>query len=78
MGQGMLQDDNGNISSLRIVLVIILAIFIYLLALFTQALKIEIVKETPNYTGLATLFTAMLVNLALPLLLKVIQKKYEK
>ena len=73
----ILQDDKGNWSSIRFLLIAVLLIFIYLLFLFSKALFFELQQEAINYTGLATLFTAMVANVGLVLVMKVIQKKYE-
>jgi len=78
MKHGMLQDDKGNISSIRIILIVSFGIFIYLLALWRKAFLFEIVKDQPDYTGLVALFTAMIINTGLVLFLKVLQKKYER
>ncbi len=72
-----LQDDNGNYSSIRMVLIFAVLIFLYLLYLFTKTLFVELEKETINYTGLALLFSAMVTEVGVVLVIKVIQKKYE-
>ncbi len=72
-----LQDDRGNYSSIRIVLMFAIIVFVFLLYLFTKTLFIEIQKDVINYQGLALLFTAMITEVAVVLILKVFQKKYE-
>lgn len=73
-----LQDDKGNYSSMRVVLLFAVMIFLFLLYLFTKTLFVEIQKDVINYQGLALLFTAMVTEVGVVLLLKVLQKKYEK
>ncbi len=73
-----LKDDKGNWSSIRLVLLFAVVIFLYLLYLFTKTLFVEIEKETINYQGLALLFTAMVTEVGVVLILKVLQKKYER
>lgn len=72
-----IMDDKGNTSSMRIALLFAIGVFVFLLYLFTKTLLVEIQKEVINYTGLALLFTAMVTEVAVVLILKVIQKKYE-
>ncbi len=72
-----LQDDRGNYSSIRIVLMFAIIVFVFLLYLFTKTLFVELEKETINYTGLALLFSAMVTEVGVVLIIKVIQKKYE-
>ena len=73
----ILQDDKGNYSSMRVVLLGAFAVFVFLLILFTRLLVFELNQESINYNGLATIFTAMVTQVGLVLLLKVFQKKYE-
>lgn len=73
-----LQDDKGNYSSIRIALAFAIVLFMYLLYLFTKTLFVELTKDTINYQGLSLLFTAMIAEVAVVLLLKVWQKKYER
>jgi hypothetical protein len=74
----ILQDDKGNYSSLRFLL---LGVFVLLVWMFTEwrlALRVEILKDSPDYTGLTQLFLAMMVTFGMGILGKIIQKKFEK
>ncbi len=77
MSNNILQDDKGNYSSLRALLLVVMIIFIFLLYLFTKTLFFELQQDEINYQGLATLFTAMIVNVGVVLVSKIVQKKYE-
>ena len=72
------QEGNGRLSSMRLALAITTIVFIYLMLLFSQAFWFEIQKKEIDYTGLSLLFTTMFVNFILVILMKVIQKKFEK
>ena len=73
----ILQDDKGNYSSMRVILLGAFLVFIFLLFLFTRLLVFELHQESINYSGLATIFTAMVTQVGLVLFLKVFQKKFE-
>lgn len=72
-----LQDDSGNYSSMRVILIISVLVLIYQLYEFRAAYHLEIVKETPDYQGLTILFTALVTNFIFALILKVVQKRFE-
>jgi uncharacterized membrane protein YidH (DUF202 family) len=73
-----LKDKNGDWSSLRVVLLFSVLVLIYQLYRFNQVYQIEIMKERIDYTGLSLLFTTMVINFIFVVILKVIQKKYER
>jgi hypothetical protein len=73
-----LQDDSGNNSSIRVILALSFILLIYQLIEFRYAFRLEVVKEEPDYNGLSILFGAMVLNFVFVLIMKVIQKKYEK
>ena len=73
----LIQDDKGNISSLRVILLIVAGAFVYLLFLFTLFVLHELKSDYVNYTGLAALFSAFFVSFILAIFGKVLQKKYE-
>jgi uncharacterized membrane protein YidH (DUF202 family) len=73
-----LKDKNGDWSSLRVVLLFSVLVLVYQLYRFNQVYQIEIVKERIDYTGLSLLFTTMVINFIFVVILKVIQKKYER
>jgi uncharacterized membrane protein YidH (DUF202 family) len=73
-----LKDKNGDWSSLRVVLLFSVLVLVYQLYRFNQVYQIEIMKERIDYTGLSLLFTTMVINFILVVILKVIQKKYER
>ena len=75
----ILQDDKGNYSSLRVILLVLLILQTWLIILFSSAMISEIKSEDAiNFNGLATLFTAMVGNTFSMFLAKIIQKKYER
>jgi uncharacterized membrane protein YidH (DUF202 family) len=73
-----LKDKNGDWSSLRVVLLFSVLVLVYQLYRFNQVYQIEIMKERIDYTGLSLLFTTMVINFIFVVILKVIQKKYER
>ncbi len=77
MDTTVIRDKKGKVSSMRVALLISILIFCYLLFLFQKAFLLEIQKDVPNYLGLTSIFTAMIAQVGLTLLLKVFQKKYE-
>jgi hypothetical protein len=74
----IITDANGQVSSLRVIMLLWFFVFIFLLGMFTRAFLFELKQTSINYTGLATLFTAIFINFALIVFSKVFQKKYEK
>ena len=73
----IIKDNKGKISSMRVILILATLLLIYQLYEFRVAYRLEIIKEEPNYNGLAVLFGAMVINFVFVIILKVIQKKYE-
>ena len=73
-------DDDGNLSMMRLITALGIVVFVFLLYLFAITLFEEISRkdEPINYTGLATLFTAMVLELYGTIYGKVHQKKIEK
>ena len=74
----IIEETNGRRSSIRIVLIVSAIIMLYLLYLFTVMVRHELAQESINYTGLTAIFSAMFVQFILVVIMKVIQKKYEK
>jgi hypothetical protein len=74
----IITDASGQVSSLRVIMLLWFFVFIFLLGMFTRAFLFELKQDSINYTGLATLFTAIFINFALIVFSKVFQKKYEK
>lgn len=72
-----IEDNKGNISSIRILSYLSFILLVYLLSEFRYAYRLEVVKPFPDYPGLALIFTAIVINFGLVILLKVIQKRYE-
>jgi len=70
--------DNGQISSIRIIMFLVFVLWVWLLREFSIAFHLEILKEKPDYMGLTALFTAQFINMGVVVFLKVFQKKYEK
>lgn len=73
-----MKDDKGNWSSTRIIMFLSLLLLMYQLYEFRAAYRLEIVKENVDYNGLAVLFAALVTNFIFVVILKVIQKKFEK
>lgn len=65
--------------SIRVILFVSYATMIYLILLWRKVLLVEITHnpEQINYNGLALLFGAMVTNMALVLVAKVMEKKFE-
>ena len=74
----LIQDKSGNYSSMRVMLLASLLLLVYQLWEFRFAYRLEVVKDEPNYSGLALLFGAMVINFVVVILLKVLQTKYEQ
>ena len=74
----LIQDDKGNNSSLRVILLGLGIVFIYFTGIFSYVLITELHKEETNYTGVVSLFTAMFISFLLAIFAKVLQKKYER
>ncbi len=75
---GFLKDDKGNWSSLRLVMVFSVGLLFYQLYKFNQVYQLEIVKDSVDYSGLSLLFTTLVINFVFVIILKVVQKKFEK
>ncbi len=73
----ILQDNKGNYSSLRVILIFLAIVMVFLFVLFTIAFFKEMGKEEANYMGLTSLFSAMFGTFILGMFAKVIQKRYE-
>lgn len=72
------EDDNGNLSSIRLILLILLVVFVYLMFLFTKMIYHELNSKDPiNYQGLAIVFSSFFIQFILVILSKVIQKRFE-
>ena len=74
----VLQDDKGNYSSLRVMILFVCLLIVWMYHDWRTVLFIEVAKDKPDYTGLIQLFSAMLITFGLAFLSKLIQKKYEK
>ncbi len=75
----ILQDDNNNYSSMRMVLIGCTVLTVYLLILFSIMVFHELKQEQEpvNYSGLTGIFSAMFVQFILVVIMKVVQKKFE-
>ena len=72
------KDDKGHWSSIRIIMILSVIIFGYMVYLWREAFMLEILKEKPDYGGLTTLFTAMVAGVGISIFAKVVQKYFEK
>jgi quinol-cytochrome oxidoreductase complex cytochrome b subunit len=76
---GLIQDDKGNYSSMRVIMLFGGVVFLLTFALFViivfEALGRK--SEPINYSGIALLFTAMVVEIMAFVCAKVWQKKIE-
>lgn len=70
----LLQDDNLNWSSTRFVFLYACVLIVWMILLWSKAYSLEIVKDEPNYDGLALLFREMVTLFAAAVLLKVLDK----
>ena len=77
MPKNALQDDKGNLSSIRIGMLAAGMVTIVLMGFWLYGFVKEVQKETSDYMGLAALFTAIFINFILVVWAKVKQKKYE-
>ena len=73
-----LQDDKGNYSSLRIMLIFVCGLVVWMYVDWRKLAFIESARDNPDYSGLTNLFLAMLVTFGLAFASKLIQKKFEK
>lgn len=71
-------ESNGILSMIRLAVAFVMLVFLYFLWLFTLMVFHELGQEKIDYAGLALIFGAMFIEFLLVILLKVIQKKYEK
>lgn len=74
----LFSDSHGNLSMMRVAVFASILITAIMMMDLRKAFYIEIQKENPDYQGFALLCTAIIVNFALPLLTKALQKKYEE
>lgn len=74
----LLQDDKGNWSSLRALLLFVCVLIVWMYIDWRRVLFVEMLKETPDYGGVVQLFSVMLVTFGLAFAAKLIQKKFEK
>jgi hypothetical protein len=70
----LIQDDKGNWSSGRIVFLFSVVIMIWMIRLWNKSYLLEMVKDEPNYEGLAILFEKMVVLFGLVVFLKALSK----
>lgn len=73
-----IKNKSGKDSSIRVVLLLSylnLLLFIYL---WNKALTFELNSDSIDYQGLGLLFSVMVVQTALPIVAKVLEKKYEE
>ena len=77
----MLQDDKGNYSSMRVLLFFLFAFVVWMYIDWRWALRLEMLKDIPDYNGITGLFNAMMAGfttLIAALITKIVQKKLEK
>ena len=74
----LIQDDKGNYSSLRVMLIFVCLFIVFLYVDYRQIMFIEVAKPEPDYEGLVKLFLAMMVTFGMGWMAKLIQKKIEK
>ncbi len=72
------QDDKGNYSSLRVLLIFVCILIVWMYLDWRTVLFIETAKEVPDYTGVTNLFLTMIITFGLAFASKLIQKKFEK
>lgn len=73
----VIQDDSGNTSSFRVILLFFTFLWFCLIVLWGIAFWIEMAREEPNYNGLAVLFGALVVQVLGMIAGHVVRKKYE-
>ncbi len=73
----IIQDDKGNYSSLRAILIVVVVMLIYFIYLFTMMVNYELKQESIDYTGLSVIFSVIFVEFLLVIFLKVKQKQIE-
>lgn len=80
MGQNMFDNGKGKVGSIRVILAISYLTLIYLIVLWRKIALIEIEYNPTdiNYNGLSLLFGAMVANVGVILVAKVLEKKFEK
>ncbi len=72
-----LEDDKGNPSSFRMMLLVFVILWFILIVLWGRAFCIEMERGEPDYDGLAVLFGALVVQVLGMIAGHVIRKKYE-
>ena len=76
-----LQDDKGNYSSMRVLLAFLFGLVVWMYVDWRWALRLEMIKDVPDYSGITELFNAMMagfVALIAALITKLIQKRFER
>ena len=73
----VIQDDMGNTSSFRVILLFFTALWFGLIVLWGIAFWVEMSRAEPNYNGLAVLFGALVVQVLGMIAGHVVRKKYE-
>ena len=73
----ILQDDNGNWSSMRVAFFVMVFIELLLMILTGYVLYLEALKETPNYRDLSVWYGVVTAGAVAALVAKVAQKKHE-
>jgi hypothetical protein len=73
----IIQDDKGNTSSFRVILLFFTALWFGLIVLWGIAFWVEMARDEPNYNGLAVLFGALVVQVLGMIAGHVIRKRYE-
>jgi len=73
----VLQDNKGNISSFRIVFIVVQFILVLTIFVVLFVFVKESYKEVPDYSGLSSIITALLGSGTLNFAFKALQKKFE-
>jgi hypothetical protein len=73
----IIQDDKGNTSSFRAMLLLFALLWFFLIMLWGYSFWLEMNREQPNYNGLAVLFGALVVQILGMIAGHVIRKRYE-
>ena len=76
-----LQDDKGNWSSMRLLLTFLFALVVWMYVDWRWALRLEMLKDVPDYLGITGLFNAMMAGfttLIAALIIKLVQKRFER
>lgn len=73
----LFQDDKGNESTMRVIVTIFVGVISICIAVLLALVVKESYKESPDYSGLATIISAFLGGGVISLVAKAVQKKYE-